>query len=517
MRQKKNTAKFIVLLTLICFLGNCIMYNGVEVNPDDPFPVNKMVVVHWRNYSYVLSDISINNHILEGTVTEQNWKRLSKGKIICAYVEKSLEKPLENQDRCSIPVVEFDRIETYDVNTKKTILVTSGVILGGILVVGIVGYFIAMATKESCPFVYAYDGTDFKFEGEIYSGAIYPSLERHDYLALPNLQPANNEYYIKLTNEVKEIQYTNLAELVIIDHETGSEVLIDKFGTIHTLTTIQQPQQAQSLNGEDVSEIIAEKDNRIYVGNLERQEDKLMDGMVLNFTKNVGADSANLVIRAKNSPWLDYVFGYFCNLHGDFHEQWRAMQKSAPATQLQRWAQDQGIPLSVYIEKNGEWQFVDYFNLAGPMAQKNDVLTLDISEIQSDEIRVKLEYGFAFWEIDYVALGFSTIVALDEQTVSLTSAVDQDGDDMSDLLLQDDDQYQVLSEAGQQVSIQFPVPQTDPAMKRSIFLHSKGHYEAIRNPEGTPDMTFLNSFRQPGRFIEFSNEQLRKLVEAEKN
>ena len=513
MRLRKNTAKFIVLITLVCFLGNCIGYNRVVVKPGDPFPVDKKVVIHWRNYSYLLSDVSIKNQILEGTVTDQNWKKLSKSKIIHAYIEKSLDTPLENQARCSIPVTEFDRIETYNVSTGKTILKVSGGILAGMAALVI----IVLATKESCPFVYTYDGTEFKFEGEIYSGAIYPSLERHDYLSLPDLHSSNNEYYIKLTNEVKEIQYTNLAELLVIDHEADNEVLIDRYGVIHSLSQIQQPQNARSLNGEDVFDLIAKKDDKSYVGNIERQGDKLMDGMVLNFTKPAGTDSARLVIHAKNSPWLDYVFGQFDNLFGDLHDQWQDMQKSAPVAKMEKWEQDQGIPLSAYIEKNGEWQFVDYFNVAGPMALKDDVLELDISEIQSDEIRVKLEYGFAFWEIDYVAMDFSSDVLFYEQTVTVTSAVDQDDEDVSGLLLEDDDQYQVLAEVGHQVSLKFPVPQADPTMKRSIFLHSKGHYEAIRSPKGMPDINFLNSFRQPGRFIEFSNEQLRKLVDAGRN
>ena len=105
MSLRKNTARFIVLLTLVSFMGNCIGYTRVNLLPDDPIPTDKVVVVHWHNYSYVLDNVSIDNHILEGTVTRQDWRFISKKRRVDAYIEKSLETPLENQAPCSIPVL----------------------------------------------------------------------------------------------------------------------------------------------------------------------------------------------------------------------------------------------------------------------------------------------------------------------------------------------------------------------------------------------------------------------------
>ena len=122
MRLRKNTAKFIVLLTLVSFVGSCVAYTPVKLHPDDPIPTDKEVVVHWHNYSYVLDNVSINNHILEGTVTSQDWRFISKKRRVNAYIEKSLETPLEDQAQCSIPITEFDRIEAYNVSTGKTAL-----------------------------------------------------------------------------------------------------------------------------------------------------------------------------------------------------------------------------------------------------------------------------------------------------------------------------------------------------------------------------------------------------------
>ena len=132
MRLRKNTFRFIVLLTLVGFMGSCAGYTHVKLHPDVPIPTDKKVVVHWQNNSYVLDNVSVNAHTLEGTVTSQNWKRLSKHELVHGYVEKSLETPLEDQARCSIPVTEFDRIETYYISKGNKALKTSGAILAGV-------------------------------------------------------------------------------------------------------------------------------------------------------------------------------------------------------------------------------------------------------------------------------------------------------------------------------------------------------------------------------------------------
>jgi hypothetical protein len=132
MRLGKNTSRFIVLVTLVGFLGSCVGHTHVKLRPDDPIPTDKKVVVHWQNDSYVLENASVNDHILQGTVTRQNWKRLSRNKLVHAYIEKLLQIPMENQARCSIPVKEFDRIETYNISKGEKILKTSGAIAAGV-------------------------------------------------------------------------------------------------------------------------------------------------------------------------------------------------------------------------------------------------------------------------------------------------------------------------------------------------------------------------------------------------
>ena len=77
------------------------------------------------------------------------------------------------------------------------------------------GTFIAivLATKQSCPFVYSWDGSQYVFDAEPYGGAITRGMERDDYSELEHVREQNGVYKLLVTNEVDETQYTNLMEL----------------------------------------------------------------------------------------------------------------------------------------------------------------------------------------------------------------------------------------------------------------------------------------------------------------
>ena len=81
---------------------------------------------------------------------------------------------------------------------------------------------IALATKQSCPFIYSWNGSEYVFDAEPYGGAVTRGLERDDYSELENLRAENGLYRLMVTNEVPETQYTNLMELQVVDHPAAT-------------------------------------------------------------------------------------------------------------------------------------------------------------------------------------------------------------------------------------------------------------------------------------------------------
>ena len=164
----------------------------------------------------------------------------------------------------------------------------------------------------------------------------------------------------------------------------------------------------------------------------------------------------------------------------------------------------------LYIEKNGKWVFLDYYNIAGPMAFKDDILDISLNGLESDTVKVKLEYGFLFWEIDYAGMDFSTDEHVKIIRVPIKKALDEKGADLADFLNQADKDYYVQKNIGNEALLTFDIPELT-AKQRTIILHTKGYYRILKDQHGRPDKKLLKTFRNPGRMPAYSLEIFNKL------
>ena len=68
----------------------------------------------------------------------------------------------------------------------------------------------------------------------------------------------------ELINELKEIQHTDMIELIVVNHEKDSKVLIDKKGVPHVFSDIQSPVKVLLDNNSNQLEPAVEKDGMHY-------------------------------------------------------------------------------------------------------------------------------------------------------------------------------------------------------------------------------------------------------------
>jgi hypothetical protein len=483
----------------------------------------KNFILHFNEKTFRLTDVEVNNHLVTGELKEIDNSQYAyrvKTDRPNRYIKKSgnNQSYLINEvhlyvdeytdlgnNRVTVPVSSVSKVEIYDKDTATTtgswVLSTLGVIAAVYLIMAI----IVLIFKQSCPFVYSFDGESYHFEGEIFSGAIQPGLERYDYLRLGNLKPAGDLYSLKITNEIKEIQHINLAQLKVVDHPAGTEVLMDKYGTVHTLKEPVAASEVLTLTGMPVGEMTGIADGIAYPFNSVATTDATLDGVILQFPLPENPSEGKLIIRAKNSLWLEHVFTEFHAMFGGMYNAFNRKEAKRPAAEMRDLMFSQGVPLAVYIEKNGEWVFTDFYEVAGPMAFRDDVLSLDLSELEGEQVRIKLETGFMFWELDYAALDFSPDIPLQATTISALDAIDENGTDVSAAIRSDDGSYYVQPEIGNEALVTFPVPEYT-AESRTVFLESKGYYTILRDQKGSAEWKTLRSFRDPGRMPQFSKE-----------
>jgi hypothetical protein len=370
---------YIMIILILNLTSGCLYYRVTTIknfnskaykNINDP---TRYVILHNKDKILHFRNITIRNDTLFGSlesVKGHDKYKTTKPTGLNRYKDSELyvidelhlySDTIVKKDKsfAAIPISKINRIEIYNPNAVPTI---AFLVIGTALTLGVLLLFILL-TKQSCPFIYVYNGSTYQFCGEIYSGAIHPPLERDDYLVLDSLKSSDGKYMIKITNEVREIQNTNLIELWIYDHPGNCSVLTDKYGKEHTVSAPVTPLQAFNLKGKDIKQMIDRKDTLNYISAPLAKDNPLTDGVILTFNNQKNSDSANLVIRAKNTFWLDYVFGQFYEMFGIAYNKWMEKQKSVSAKELRDWSLSQNIPLSVYIEKKGKWEFVDYFNV----------------------------------------------------------------------------------------------------------------------------------------------------------
>lgn len=410
-----------------------------------------------------------------------------------------------------IPLENIHEVRIIEKESGKTAAFYVLVVVGVIVVIFALLLIIAAATKSSCPYIYTYDGEGFIFQGEIYSGAILRNLERHDFMPLPLLQPVDGEYRLRLSNELKERQYTNLAELVVANHPVDSKVLLDSRGQPHLISNPILPKQALSDGGIDLSPILEATDHAAFLFNeLEAEE----HDVYLSFSKPENARTARLLVNAKNTLWLEYIFGEYAQKFGAFYEGWMEKQSHLPADQLQQQVIDQEFPLSTYLNTKNGWELVEHLPTVGPLAARDFVIPINLNKVNGEQVELRLKTGFFFWEIDYAAMDFTDPQGLDISRMQATLAVDHDGTDRRAELAADDDLYFAQPEPGMVAELHYPAVPIPDGKAQSVFLHAKGYYEHVRDYAGVPDFSELKKFREPGHFSEYSQNEYLLLLEG---
>jgi hypothetical protein len=417
------------------------------------------------------------------------------------YLREPVERPTE-QIRLTFDMIE--KVVVYDRDVAATVISVVGITVAAFAVIAA----IFALTKSSCPLIYTLSDSTAVFAGETFGGAIYPALERDDYLPLNSLIAEDGRYRILITNKLQEVQYTNLASLIVVDHAPGTSALMDSHGRIHIVRSPQGPIKAFSRSGDNQFLRIDSSDDNAFSFD-DTQVAPEEQALFLTFKRPSRASSGRLILRLKNSFWFDHVYGQFNQLFGTGYNAFAQRQRKATAGKLREWGVEQQVPLTLAIQSSSGWKVIDRLDCVGPLAHRELAVNIDLSGEASDEVTVRLSAGFMFWEIDYAAMDFSEENDFAVHRLQPITASDEKGFDVLSPLLAADNDYLIQPAIGNETTITWLAPPTDKQYpRRSIFLHARGYYEYIRNYQHPPDILRLLEFRNPGTLARYSRQQL---------
>jgi hypothetical protein len=407
--------------------------------------------------------------------------------------------------------LQLDKIQKIEVIEKDKGRTTGSYIIGAMgYTVGAlaVAAIIIAATKSSCPFVSAYNNNEFLLQGEIYGGAVYPQLARDDYMPLLMQPTQKGTMQVKISNELHERQFTDFADIMIVTHEKGSIVLADEKGNLYQLSNPKTPEAAWTENKKDVLAPLIHKDDNALL----HFDDTMVSTnyVIVKFNKPEEVLNGKLVLAIKNSYWLDYLYGEMGKGFGSYYNSYIKKQYKTPATKLLKWKKDQDIPLEVSIKFKNGWQKIADLTTIGPLATREIVVPLNLSDIKDSSFEIKLSSGFMFWEIDYAAIDFSTNKNFEIETVSSSVATDETGKNVLPELNKKDGIYLEQPVPGNVVTLEYNCKPQKPNTERSYILHTRGYYIPVRKFIGAPNIAFLNQFKKPGGFPAYSLQLYKK-------
>ncbi len=134
----------------------------------------------------------------------------------------------------------------------------------------------------SCPILYAWDGTQFRFVSDFLGGGIIGYLlapgefytpDHDEYLPVGPIAPRRGRYTFQVANQLEEIIYLDAAALVAVDHPPGLSIFADErllseppypdFG-VFAVDALHAPRRAQDDRGRDITRQLLEVDDDWY-------------------------------------------------------------------------------------------------------------------------------------------------------------------------------------------------------------------------------------------------------------
>jgi len=408
----------------------------------------------------------------------------------------------------------------YQPDKKSTSKSTAGSIVGITLsTAAVIGIIAAIADANntptqttpqnvSCsPQVYLTDSQKSELQGTLYSGALYASLERSDYLPLSFSQSGESKINISVKGKNEEEIMINRVQLVQISHKENEQVLIDRKGKAFVFNTPVAPSRAVADIQSDMRKEILAADNNYYSFNNHPKAANSSD-LLLDFEKPLNCSTGRLIINAKNSSWSYYLFNQFKSLYGDYYPTLIQKKDKANPEKVLQCELDQFLPILVSVKTKSGWQFVDYFPTSGNTKSRYMIMDLDLNELKdSSHLQVRLQTTFMFWDLDYAGMDFSTgdsfqtsYIAADRIYIKKPNAdtIEVTGGSHASVKIGE----------REQLNLEFPVQaHTEKGMINSYFLSGTGYYHDNTPIDGKPRFAELLRFTGKGAFDAYSREK----------
>jgi hypothetical protein len=487
--KKMHIAMLIVAIGFAALIGGCKSSEKITRTsqlPTAPTEGNLKVLMH-DSTLYELQTFALRDSLLVGSGNKIQEGRIQKFSGVLnihniAYIQSNTSAPLKDFIAAGAAVFFVGTVASYlgDFNNKglavtehqNVVTVYTGPINGG----GGGGW----GSGFCCPLVYSHEGSSNYLESETFAGAVFKGAERTAFDVLHHAQPDHGKLMLTVTDEGQETEYTNEMKILSVDAPNGVTVIPDFKGAMHTISQKVEPVRCIDFAGTNRLDEVLNQDERYWQSDLNSndftQSSGLRDGLILEFRKPAAAKVAKIVVTGTNTRLAVFAFEHIFKMKGENRLQWYQRLENDPVERMKfvRFMLREGM-LRVSVWHGDKWVEQAAIVDVGPLITKPQVALLDLNEVGGDTVKIKLECTTDLWKIDQVYLDCSSDADVTVHEFSPTSAITDDGRDVSSVLAQDDDQYYAMM-LGQSAKVLFDIPPAAPGINRTYILKTKGYY-----------------------------------------
>lgn len=414
-------------------------------------------------------------------------------------------------------------VEKRDIDAGLTVLAVVGVIVGLVALI----FLIALATKQSCPFIYSFDGNKYVFDGEPLGGAICDGLKRTDYSRLENLEVSENKFKLLIRNEADEIQYLDELKLIVVPHEENTYVTPNPEGEFFKYKNIMQPVSVTDENGNDCTAFFKDKDDikwqtqmpfdTSFKGGTDRHTLKF------KFPKPENAKNALLFLNCGTALWGSYMIKAMLHLRGNKLDDWYANVNSGgnEIMKLYKFMEREELYfLKVNLLEGDNYTQRTYIPASGPFIDEDKIVRLPLENVKGDYIEFIINPPAGFWKFDKVGIIYDYEIIEKNKIEELDAvyAIDQNGNDFRENIKGPDKKYYTMPEVGNFSNVYFDVPQGFDKIRNELFLRTTGFYD-INVDKKTPEQKDMieEIYAAPGKIIKYSmklyNQKIKDITE----
>jgi hypothetical protein len=417
---------------------------------------------------------------------------------------RSAERPTQ-----AIRIEDIRMVQVDQIDRGKTV---AAVIL---VPVGVLGLLAVAVLASSCPFIYAYDGTNFIPAAEPLAGAVSEGLSRTDLSELEGLVAEDGIYRVIIANEIDETQYVDAFQLVAIDHPVGTRAVVDRAGVARLVPAARPPVRARDQGANDLLPLLQHNDEVWWPGNgggpvFDAARGR--DTLTFTFARPAASDSATLLVHTRNDVWGAYMLKRMLQLWGGQVDEWYRMLDGSAALRAtnEEWVlREETWVLKLWVREDSGWVSQEVVMGGGPYISELQSVPVDLKRVSGDEVHIRVHPPQGYWRIDHVAMAGASAAAEISHVLHPVQPALLNGSDVRDLLSENDGKYMVMPSVGDRVELRFAAPPPPPdGFTRTVFARTSGWYRVHTDRTGPRHAAQLDSiWLTPGFPVEFARRE----------